>query len=285
MKDYKYKEHEYAATILNEGFQTRRFGREVRIVAVYCREVLGLRRDQCKQRLINLCEKYMDGFNYAKHYGMINYALKQAYVKKVQLLTVDDIPIYEGEITYIDSLSVGRDCKRVLLAMLVTHKLNKAVAELHGAENYTNICFGGGKSKYRELKTMSNIPPNVNISSQIIHELGERRLVNILHNGLISMDFIYNTSQTGEVAIRITDFSNVGLYYDKIHGDKRVKECCLCGGLYKPKTNNQRYCCGSCSAKANISKTSERRKANQKIVFDSENTLNPALQADSQPSK
>lgn len=263
MKDYKYKEHEYAALVLNSGFQTKHYGRELRLAAIYCREVLGMKREQCKQRIMSLCEKYMDGFNYARHYGMINYALREAYVKRTPLITVDDIPIYEGEITYIDSLSIGRDCKRVLLSLIVLHKLSKAVAELNGIEEYNNICFGGSKSRYKALKDMSNISPKLNISSDVIHELSERRLINILHNGLISMDFIYNTSQTGSVVMRITDFTNVGLCYDRMHGDKRIKDCCLCGGLYRMKTNNQRYCCSYCSSKANINKTYERITASR----------------------
>lgn len=260
MRNYKYREHEYAQLVLEQGFQTSHIGRELRLAAMYCREVYGLDKSGVRHRITEVCQNNLPDFNEAKYYGMINYAVKEAFKKGNCLTTVSEILIYEGELRYIDSLQLSRECKKVMLALLVSRKLSKAVFERHNPLPYTNICFGGSRTKYSELKSMSNIPTSMDINKVVIAELAKARLVNILHSGLISLDWIYNTSETGDIVMRITDFQNVGLCYDKLHGDKGVKECSVCGGLYRARTNNQRYCSKGCAVEADLIKARARAK-------------------------
>ncbi len=260
MKNYKYREHEYAQLILEHGFQTSHTGRELRLAAIYCREVFGLDRTGVRDRIIEICRRFLPDYNEARYYGLVNYAVREAFKKNSCLVSVDEIPVYEGEMGYIDGLEISRECRKVLLALLVSRKLNKIVYERHNSLPYTNICFGGGKAKYLELKKMSNIPASLDINTSVIPELGKERLINILHSGLISLDWIYNTNETGNVVLKIKDFRNVGLYYDRLHGDKNIKECTLCGGLFRAKVNNQRYCCKDCAVEADLIKARARAK-------------------------
>lgn len=260
MRNYKYREHEYAQAVLEHGFQTSHTGRELRLAAMYCREVFGLDKPGVRRKVTELCEKFFPDFNEARHYKLINYAVREAFKKENSLISIEEVLVYDGELNYIESLSLGREYKKVMLALLVSRKLSKIVYERKNDAPYTNICFGGGKAKYSDLKKMSNIPSSLDINADIISVLGWERLVNILHNGLIALDWIYNTSETGEIVMRITDFQNVGLYYDRLHGDHNIKECSVCGGLYRVKVNNQRYCCKECAVEADLIKARARAR-------------------------
>lgn len=262
MRSYKYREHEYALKVLGSGFQTSHYGRELRLAATYLREVFGMDRAAIRRRLCDLCQKYLRDYNEARHYSVINYAVREAMKPDARLISISEIPIYEGELLYIDSLPVSRGSKKVMLAMLVSRKLSKAVYERKRDDGtpYTNMCFGGGRAKYTELKKMSCIPQSTDIHTAVIAELAGKKLVNILHNGLISLDWIYNTAETGELMLSITDFANTGLYYDRYKGDTNIKECSVCGGLYRLRTNNQRYCCADCATEADLEKARQRSR-------------------------
>lgn len=260
MKNYKYREHECARTVLEHGFQTSHTGRELRLAAMYCREVFSLDKAGVRRKMTELCGKCLPDYNEARYYKLINYAVREAFKKGNILISIEEIQIYAGELDYIESLSLGREQKKVLLALLVCRKLSKEVFERKNSTPYTNICFGGGKAKYSELKKMSNIPTGLDINSDVISVLCWERLINVLHNGLITLDWIYNTSETGDVVLRITDFQNVGFYYDRLHGDRNIKECSVCGGLYRVRVNNQRYCCKECSVEADLIKARARAR-------------------------
>ncbi len=260
MKNYKYREHEYAQLVLEHGLQTSHTGKELRLAGLYCREVFGMDRAGVRRRVVEVCKNSIPDYNEARYYGVINYAVREAFKKNNHLISVDEIPVYKGELDYIDSLPLNRECRKVMLALLVSYKLSKTVYERFNPLPYTNMCFGGGKSRYNELKKISNIPSSMDINTAVISALSEARLINIIHSGLISLDWIYNTSETGDIVLRITDFLNIGLYYDRLHGDRNIKECSICGGLYRAKTNNQRYCCKDCSIEADLIKARARAR-------------------------
>lgn len=260
MRNYRYKEHEYAVLVMNGGFQSAHYGRELRLLGMYLHEVYGLSGESLRQRLCEFCGKYLPDYNEAKHYSVINYAVKEVSKAKGGLISIDAVKIYEGELSYIESLDISPDCRKVMLALLVQRKLSAVVYERKNSAPYTNICWGGGKTKYSELKKASNLSSGVDIHTDIIGALGRMKLVNILHGGLISLDWIYNTSETGEVVMTVTDFDNIGLCYDRYRGDGTVKECNICKGLYRLRANNQRYCCKDCAIEADLIKARARSR-------------------------
>ena len=260
MKNYKYNELAYAELIYNKGFQTKHVPTELRLLALYYRDVLGYKPKEREEKIYKFCKNNIPNFKKEKFFKPINKALRVASDKKQKFIIIKKIDIFKTELDYINNLDIQYEYKKVMFAFLVQIKLNKIVCEYKYDKEYNSIYFKGGTKKYNNIKKMANIPVKMSINDEVINKLEELKLITILFKGAILLDYINNCVADGDLAFTITDFENVGLYLDYYNGVKGVKKCeGGCGGIIKIKNNKQKYC-NECAEKINIQKTIDNRK-------------------------
>ena len=83
--DYKYNELEYAKLIYDKGFQTKHIPTELRLLAVYMRDILEMKPKERREELYKYCEVNIPNYNKAKYFKTINRALQQATKKTINL--------------------------------------------------------------------------------------------------------------------------------------------------------------------------------------------------------
>lgn len=241
-QNYKYSELEYAKLIYTEGFQTKHKPTELRLVALYMKEVLGLKPKERNIKLYEFCEKWIPNYNRAIYFKVINRALMQASKKGQKLITIEKINIYQGEIEYLNNLEIDYNFKKVLFAFLVQMKLNKEVYEYKNEKPYTSIYFKGGKAKYANIKKISKIPVKLDINDDVIYFLAQEKLVNVLHKGLIVLDFLKNCCESGYIVVEVMDYENIGLYFDLYNQNPKVKLCEYCNNPFRQTKSDIKYC-------------------------------------------
>lgn len=253
---WKYNELAYAELICNNGIQSKYLFTELKLLVLYYRDVLELKPKERELALYNFCYKYIYNFKKEKYYKIIKQVLNKGLNKEVKLIVVDKINIYTLELKYINSLDINYQYKKILFAFLVKHKLNRIIYKIKNNKDYNTLYFKGSKQKYSEIKKMSNIPHKLNLHTEGIHNLNQLGLINILYRGAINLDYIENCKEEGDVAIAITDFENVGLYFDYYNKIKRVIKCEECDKPIRKKSNKQKYC-SECAKKIRKEKVRE----------------------------
>ena len=99
------------------------------------------------------------------------------------------------------------------------------------------------------------------LNDEVIYNFEKLELVKILHKGTILLDYVKNCIQEGDVAFSITDFNNIGYYFDWYNGENGVIKCenDKCNKLIKKKSNNQKFCI-DCSKKIEKENWAERKR-------------------------
>lgn len=247
MNEFKYKDLNYAKSVYENGFSKKYFNTEIKLVALYIRDILEVTNNQeRKKELHALCKKYLKDYHKMKYYKVINSALNYSTCKKNKLITIDSVPVLKCEIDYLNNRNFSSDEKKLLFTLLMVHKLNKAYFETKNPQKpYENIYFKGGTSRYSYLKKISNISNKVDINANLIATLAQNGYLQLYSQGCIRMSFIEQidySGNTGEVAFEITDYDNIGYWFEWYNGNKRIGKCNRCGNVFYKKANNQIYC-------------------------------------------
>lgn len=242
MINYKYNELEYAELVFKKGFQTKHIPTELRLLVLYLRDVVGLKPKQREEAIYEFCKLHIPKFKKEKFFKTINKALKTGLKKEQKLITIPYIDVSQGEIDYINSLDIMYEYKKVLFAFLVQMKLNKQIYEYKFDKEYNSIYFKGGRKKYSVIKNMSNIPTKMSLNDEVINELSNKGYIQILHKGAILLKYLEDCIFSGDVIIKITDFENVGYYFDYYNGVKDVILCEVCSQPTKKTGKNQKMC-------------------------------------------
>lgn len=245
MNKYKYKDLVYAQKIYNDGFLTKYRETELKLVALYMRDVLGItKKQERKEALHKFCEKHLKDYHRMKYYKLINKALDYSCNKKNYLINIDSIPVMKSEIDYLNSQDISINEKKVLFALLITYKLRKLYFEIKKPnEPYDNMYFKGGTTQYSDLKKVSNIHNKLDINIDIISELAVKGYVKIYSRGCIRLNFLEEiVDDIGEVAFEMMDYNNIGYWFEWYNGNKRIGKCIKCGNVFYKKSNHQIYC-------------------------------------------
>jgi len=243
--DYKYNELAYAEKVYENGFLTKYFATELRLLVLYYRDVLELKPKEREFKIYEFCIKHIPNFRKEKFYKTINRALNNGGKKDQKLISISKMDIYKLELNYINSLDINQEYKKVMFTFLVQLRLNKMIFEYrHDGEEYNMSYFKGGVKKYNNIKKISNIPVKMLLNDEVINYLEKLDLVTIVHKGIIILDYICNCKQEGDVAFYITDFDNIGLYLDYYNGENGVIKCENegCETLVKKTGNKTKYC-------------------------------------------
>jgi hypothetical protein len=268
MNKYKYKELDYALKILGNGFISKFAGTELRLLAKYYKYINKLDNDDIKMKLHDFCREYLNGYNKAIHYKIINNAVNSLNNPKNKLIQIDSIPINKNELAYIDSLHIEHNFKRVIFTLLVINKLSKEFLFLRDGEIKNQEYYFGGHKNFRELNSLAKITFSKKKKSTIknihdlIHVLDEKGIVEITNNGNIKLSFMYEITPSDEVVFTVDDFQTIGFNYDYYHGENKVKECDECGTLIKVLGKYKLYC-DDCSIVVNRAKTLEKYHKNK----------------------
>ena len=245
LMEYKYNELAYAEEIYKNGFLTKYFATELRLLVLYYRDILDFKPKEREFKIYEFCKRYIPNFRKEKFYKTINRALNTGMKKEQKLISITDIDIYKAELDYINSLDTNQEYKKVMFTFLVQLRLNKMIFEYrHDGEEYNMSYFKGGVKKYNNIKKMSNISVKILLNDEVINSLEKLELVTIVHKGTILLDYIKNCKQEGDIAFSITDFDNVGYYLDWYNEENNVIQCENegCDRLIKKTNNNKKYC-------------------------------------------
>jgi hypothetical protein len=216
---------------------------------MYYKEVLKIKEDDRKVKLEEFCAKYMLDYKKEKHYRIMNRALNAAKKKCNKLVVIDHIDVYQDELNYINSLELPYDYKKIMFTFLVDKKLKQYIDKLKNKKQKKDkkeenkFYFKGGKQRYKYITEIAHVPKVLKINEEVIHELGEKKLVTILHSGLISLDYLNNCTETGGILKpAIKQFEDIGWYSNLYNGISDIRICEDCGIVFKKKSNYQIKC-------------------------------------------
>lgn len=267
MIKYKYNEKEYAKAIINQGFITKYYSYELKILAKYYRKEENKKAKERKELLYKFCEEHITNFNRVKYFKMINSALKYGSKKKNQLIIIKSVPVTIKEIEYVNKLDIDYNYKKVLFTFIMKNKLNKELClQKFGKASDYNF-FGGKREFYKEVYEMSKVSKKKDINT-IINELSNFGYIDVRTRGRINLLFIDNIEESDDIIFNIEDFDDIGYYFDYYNGENNVIECANenCHRLIKKSSNKIKYC-SSCAMEIQFNQKKEwdRTKRIRKI--------------------
>lgn len=266
----RYNEIEYAQQIEQQGFQTQFYKYELKLLAKYWKHI-GIKPSERKKRLYEFCELHIDQFDQAIHYKLINSILAYSNKKTSVPIVIDYVPIYEHEFNGISSLPLETHYRKLLFAFLVEKKLRKEIQKFINKEEASDfeatelsLYLNVNNKLAKDLMQSAKIPSKLKFNS-LIYELSNSGYVTVLEREMIRLDFLEQLAdQSSAALIDIHYFSESGLYYELLNGDKKIRYCEHCQIIMKRKANNQTKCndCQKCYRTSYINnKQKEKRKS------------------------
>lgn len=240
----KYNEIDYAKTIEEKGFLTNYHTYELTILIKYWKSQ-GIKPKQRKEKAYEFCEKYIENFNDVKYFKRINYALRKGSRRDNPLIIINNIPITDKEIEYINSSNIGYDYKKILFSLLVNMKIKKEICKLKYS-NYSGYNYIGGSQKvFNDILNTAKIP-NMYKINDIINILSQLDYIDVRTRGKINLLFIENIEDSDNIVLSINTYDNIGYYFDLYNGDKKIIKCIDCGKLIKQSKNKRKKYCSEC---------------------------------------
>jgi len=236
-----YNEEEYAEKILKEGkLLSGRIQFQFNVLAKYWFFTKGYAKPEVRARLIDFCEKCVPGFNFNIHHKMIVRAITHLSSKRCQYVKIEGIFISDEFVQYFVRLDLPYDTKKFLFTLAVFGKINKALGR--GEE------FVQSNSNFRDIQQSADIKIEGMFWETFIKKMFEDGILRVTVNGSLNLLFLKNIPK-GEEIYKISDFHNLGLWYDVYCGDRRRKVCEKCGQIFKKRTakSNSQIYCYSCS--------------------------------------
>jgi len=189
----------------------------------------------------------------------------------------------KSELEHIDSLDVEYEHKKLLFTMLISKKISFELAKIQPDKNEEekkiSLFVGGSTKKFKELFKLANITSKYEVDGKyytykvddMINELVKKELVSSLdnHSGLIYLDCLKDIIQDGEIfyELKNKDFDNIGNIFDYYKGENKIKQCEVCGSLFKQKSNKAKYCVECAKEKhKEIDKKYQQNKRKGKII-------------------
>lgn len=242
MRIYKYNEIEYAKVIKDNGFLTKHRATEMRLLVLYYRDILGYSAKEREKELLKFCKKYDRKFSLSKDYILFDKILKLGCDQKQKLVYIEKIPITLNEFNYINQLDISMPYKKVLFTFLVQDKLNKAVYSIRNDKELSGHFFSGGSAEYREVKTMSQIPTDINFLEDVLNSFISSGLITPLHTGVIELSFIDKIVPCDDIKLDVKQYEVAGLYFEYYSDKGKIRLCVNCGTPYKQHNNKHKFC-------------------------------------------
>lgn len=161
-----------------------------------------------------------------------------------ELRCVDYIDITNKEIEAIESVD-GQTKRKVLFVLICLAKYRNAIKPRNN--NWVNYSIS-------DIFKLANVSLSHNRQTLIIHKLfldGAIRLSKMASNTSIQ---VVPVDGDGDVAVRISDFRNLGNQYMKLKSDDYI-ECEECGLVIRKSKNGKQRLCRQCAQNVNRMKT------------------------------
>lgn len=191
-----------------------------------------------KSDIHNMLESFMlkcdPTINIVKWQDAIDKQIKDA--DKFPLIEIDGISITRNELEICDGIA-GKQMKRLMFTLICLAKFSNAVNAKNN--NWVN-------RPDKEIFKMANVVTPIKRQSLMLNDLREAGLIRFsrkVDNININVPCIDNT---GDVALVITDYRNLGYQYMKYCGEPYF-ECESCGVVIKRTGKNHKYC-SDCAA-------------------------------------
>ncbi len=225
----------YVLEIIANGFQSKKWGLELFILAKYNRFLKNMSKKDCKDDLIEFCNRNISDYNLTDYYLTLKKAINNAYKKDAKLFEIKSIEFLSGELDYIKNLAISPKSKRLLFCLLCCSKINELS---HQSKFWINI----GINRLKKMNSCASNSYTVNI----LHELLSNELIFINDKGSIYLSFL-NNSFTGSPRKfdfkSVDEFNTCGLWWEKyVCKNKRVIRCTTCNELIWKLSNRQIYC-------------------------------------------
>jgi hypothetical protein len=236
-----YNEEEYAKKILKEKkLLSGRIQFQFNVLAKYWFFTEGYNKAEVKAKLIEFCEKYVNGFNFNINYKMVNNAISHLSSKKCQYVRINEIFVSDEFVQYFVHLDLPFNTKKFLFSLAVFGKINSLLGR--GEE------FVQSNSNFRDIQQASDVKLEGNFWDDFVKKMTDNGILRATAKGSLKLLFLNDIPEGNEI-YKISDFHNLGLWYDVYCGDRRRKICEKCGRIFKKRTakSNSQIYCYSCS--------------------------------------
>lgn len=241
-----YNEIKYVEDIL-EKKEIREYKRdELVLIAIYYRDHINMTPKKREEALYSFCEQYYAGYNIVKHWENIDAALNKARNKQYKLFCADCLPVYSDEVDQINSYDLDYNHKKLMFTLLVYKRLEK-IYNASKCLGYNKINYNSSIGLDRKILKVSKISGgNKYTVGDILSDITKLGYIADLPNYKIKLNYLNDCSQQHEKIFDITDFDNIGYYYDYYCGANNINVCWQCGKFYK-KTKNNNIRCKDCA--------------------------------------
>jgi len=237
----KYNEQDYAIQVEKNGFLTKYHNYELMLLIKYWKQY-GIKPKQRKEKLYSFCKDNIENFNEIKYFKKLNYILREGGKKDNPLIIIENIPITDNEIKYINNLNIDYNFKKILFTLLVEMKVKKEIGRLKYGEVTKYNYIRGNQNTYNEIFEVAKIPNNNYKINVIINELEQLEYIDVRTRGRIRLLFMDYIEESNVTVFDVTTFDNMGYYFDWYNGDLKIIECENCGKLIKATSNRKKYC-------------------------------------------
>lgn len=227
-----FDEYKHAEKMLLSGFQTSKSNKfELQILATYFREQ-GMKNKEIEESLKKFCKKFMNNYNEASHYELIDQKVKKS--KKYKLKRANLITITRAELEIIsreESLKV----RKLMFVYLV-------LAKYYMSNNHTTKYYVGVEDN--EIYKLCDMYMRKQEKLDFMHYLTKKGYI----KPTINMSSVVNyVNEDSEPVIALIPDNDMVYYYEQYLGDLFIN-CSVCGCLVKKRSNNTKYC-SECASK------------------------------------
>ena len=234
--EFAYKEIDYAKFIIKNGFKTENIKYECSILAKYYKSI-GLNKSEARSKIIDICNRSIKEFYYEMYYPLIESGINSGFKKDI--IQIDEIKFYKEELDYINNIDVNYSNKKLLFGLLLTKKLNQAVS----SSEKLGFVFNGNKRNYANLKRFSGLKNRTQKQiNYMFADLIDLELISIRDDDRKYLLFMEHIQDSKELVFTVSNFETAILLFDSYNDKYKVKECEVCGEVFKIESNRHIYC-------------------------------------------
>ena len=236
----KYNELGYAKQIYDSGFQSKYYGYELRLLAIYLRDYEKKKPEDIRTFLISFCEKYYPYYTYAAVYKLINKAVTISKNQENILIDIPEIEITEPEYDRVVGYGLSDKLTILMFCLMVRKKLSRKMYEAKNKKKSDSLYIQLSDDMISDIRLMSGIGSK-KILMSMMQVLNRKGAVSAYDNALIRLDFMDGVDP-GPVLLRIHNCDDTSLYFRQFWGDTKVRRCQKCGEPFFSKNNRQMFC-------------------------------------------
>jgi len=238
---YQYNQRSLAERILGYGFQGAGVLAELKILGLYLYLCCGMKPAGVRTFLHEFCKKYRDDYHFRRYAVSIDRAVRNLDRNKI-LPEVSEIAVTQEQLNYIATMDVGDQCKKVAFTIMVIKELDaEFYAQCNNGQRPRTCTMSIADTKIRQIKRASGIAPSADLCEGALWELMDKGYVHMGETRMV-LNYISAIPAGGAPVMRITQYTDIGLYWELHMGNKGVTVCEECGVPIRKTSNRARHC-------------------------------------------